>query len=311
MQLLPYILCLVATGGISWVYVGIVYSRAARRGIGDSLIQLYAALLGAVIYLTVFLTGKPLPLDMPARTLPVVAITMMFFGAFNFCMIKAMTRAMSKGPNGVIWSITQSGMVFPFLMGVFFFGVELSATMVAGVFLIFTSIVLFGIGKGRGDSSSSTSAKSWFWFALLAFLFCGLNQCAGNIASYIPRGQEVPSAFRAMCANLGTIPAWLPFAAIGSLTANHPGNRPSHHLTSLAYAASLLAVSIPANILLFYRGLDGVQRLGYGSIGFPVCVCSCIFGFFIYSAFILKERQGPVQILGGISALVGVIVICL
>ena len=43
------ILCLVLTGGVSWVLVGIVYSNAARKGLDSGLIQLFTSLSGFVI----------------------------------------------------------------------------------------------------------------------------------------------------------------------------------------------------------------------------------------------------------------------
>ncbi len=314
--MLIYLLCLVITGGVSWVWVGIVYSRAAHTNTDASLIQFYSALVSIGINLAVLPMWNhlhpPAP-DLPVSILATVAATQLLFGAINFFMIRAMTLAMERGPNGVVWSITQSGMVLPFLMGILVFGVELTPGMAAGILLIVTSIALFGLGKNAPKTAGGGGHRPWFHLALLSFLLCGANQCFGNLASYLPRGQEVSSVFRSLWSALGAILPWCRLALVNWIRTRKgiPGSRDVPFGRIFGYAFSMQAIGIPCSYFLFYRGLDGMQRLGHGSAAYPILVCSCLAGFFLYSALFLRERTTRVQLVGAAAAFLGVLVICL
>jgi len=314
MTLLFYVLCLVITGGIPWVWVGIVYSRAAHRGINSGLIQLYGSIAGTVFNAAVFLMINrlhPMAADLPVSTVVWAAVSQAGAGAINFLMLRAMTVAMARGPHGITWSIMQSGMILPFLMGILVFGVKLRLGMAIGIVLILASILLFGVAKQDGKRSNVASERAWFGMALLAFLFCGVTHCCGNLASYLPRGAEVGSVFRCLFAALGSAIVWPVFAWMDRKKTGKPLFRGAPHRQIAKYALSILVVGIPSQYFLFYRGLDGLQRLGYGAVGYPIAVCSCIAGFFLYCTLIRRERPNRIQTIGMLAAMLGVLVICL
>ena len=62
---------------------------------------------------------------------------------------------------------------------------------------------------------------------------------------------------------------------------------------------------------LTFPGLDALERLGAGSMGYPVMVAACIIGFFPYGALALHERIGALQATGAVLGLVGILLGCL
>ena len=50
-----------------------------------------------------------------------------------------MSRAMQCGPNGIIWAIIQSAMIFPFIFGVAFYDVKLNILRILGICLMIVS----------------------------------------------------------------------------------------------------------------------------------------------------------------------------
>ncbi|MBR0057241.1 MAG: hypothetical protein IJP66_07915, partial [Kiritimatiellae bacterium] len=46
------------------------------------------------------------------------ALWMLLCGYLNFWMVVYMGKAMLRGPNGIVWTIVQSGFIFSFTLGV-------------------------------------------------------------------------------------------------------------------------------------------------------------------------------------------------
>ena len=69
-------------------------------------------------------------------------------------MILLMAKAMEKGPNGIVWSTVQSGLIFPFLMGIVFFNVAVTEKLVSGFVLIAVSVLLYGLSREKPSEES-------------------------------------------------------------------------------------------------------------------------------------------------------------
>ena len=78
----------------------------------------------------------------------------------------------------------------------------------------------------------------------------------------------------------------------------------------MAYAAVLGTVSFLTGKYLAFPGLDRLERLGAGSMGYPVMVASCIIGFFPYGLLVLRERIDLRQTIGAILGLAGILLGC-
>ncbi len=301
--------------GISWIWVGIVISYAARNKVNIPYIQLLQTLTGITISVIVLFAMGMLMKEQPeisARTKWLTAFCMITFGILNYFMFLAMGAAMRRGPNGIVWSVIQSGIVFPFLMGILIFHVEPTLSRVGGMLLIVGSVILFGLGKEKKAAANVPGMRknSWYFFALLGMLLCGLNQCCANLPSYLSNGEPIGSVYRACFAQVGTLAGWL-IGSLATRTLSRPKFHPGELKKILFFAISLNAVGLTASYLLFYNALDFLAEADAGSLGYPLVVSSCVVGFFLYSVIFLREKTGILQKIGFLFGVAGIVIICL
>lgn len=313
------ILLLVSTG-VSWVVVGAVVGLIGRRGLNLIHYQVIGGVLRILVSLTIglFTSAHLLP---PAGIAPSVwagvIVGCLFFGLLNYVMIQFMGMAMQKGPNAIVWAIIQSGFIYPFLMGWLVFHEPMSVGRVAGILLIIASVALYAAREGAGgDAGKSAREKApvrvWIVPALLGMLFCGLNQCGGSIPSHLPRGSEFPTIFRDLITSTGGLVG----CCCGLLHLGMHGALPPlpsrREFAQLLYcSAGVLCVNYTAAVVLQYRGLDLLKQYDRLSLGFPITVASCIVAFFPYGILVLREKINPVQALGAIVGVAGIVLCCL
>ena len=301
--------------GISWIWTGIVISYAARNKVNIPYIQLSGTLLGMAISITVLclmgILGREAP-EISARTKWLTACCLIAFGILNYFMFLAMGAAMRRGPNGIVWSIIQSGIIFPFLMGILVFHVTPTASRIGGMVLMVSSVILFGLGKGKKEEAKGPheGKNLWYLFALLGLLLCGLNQCCANLPSYLNNGEPIGSVYRACFAQVGTLAGWL-IGSLATRTLSRPKFHPGELKKILFFAISLNAVGLTASYLLFYNALNFLAEADAGSLGYPLVVSSCVVGFFLYSVIFLREKTGILQKIGFLFGVAGIVIICL
>ncbi len=302
--------------GVSWIWIGVVISYAAKHRLNIPYLQLFQTLIGITVSISL-LAGmwllRKAPPDISAQTKWITAVSMFGNGFLNYFMFLAMGAAMKRGPNGIIWSIVQAGLIFPFLMGILVFHVSPSVTRITGILLIVASVLLFGLGKEKKtgtDESRMQQKKTWYLFALLAMVLCGINQCCGNLPSYLNSGEQIGSVYRAFFAQTGTLGGWLS-GGLAAGTLLRPKFAAGEVRKLLLFALSLNAVGLTASYLLFYNALDFLAKANAGSLGYPLVVSSCIVGFFLYSALILRENTGILQKAGFVLGIAGIVIICL
>ena len=78
-----------------------------------------------------------------------------------------------------------------------------------------------------------------------------------------------------------------------------------------AYASVLGSISFLKSRYLAFPGLDRLERLGAGSMGYPVVVASCIVGFFPYGLIALHERIDLRQAVGAVLGVAGILLGCI
>ncbi len=311
-------LSLLVLTGFSWVATGAVVGLIGRRGLSLFCFQVVGGILGLLIGGAVWFISPETflpPAGIPASTWTGVIAGSLAFGFFNFFMTHFMGMAMERGPNAIVWAIIQSGLIYPFLMGWLVFGTPMSLARAAGIVLILASIVLYAARGGTGGAAARGGGGGvavWLVPSLLGMFFCGTNQCGGNLASYLPRGQEFPSYFRAMVTSVGGLAGCALKLAMDG--ARHrlpprPGLREIAWL--LLFALALNVISYPVTAFLLYPGLDRLQSLGAGAMAYPVMVASCIIGFFPYGMLVLRERFKPIQLFGAVVGVAGIILGCL
>ena len=303
-----------ATTGASWVIVGAAVGRIGKRGLS---LPLYQALTSCIVLLIAGVTAivRPAAAIPPSGIDPAVwkgVVAGCFaFGFLNYIMIACMGWAMRKGPNAIVWAIIQSGFIYPFFMGWLVFHETMGAWRIAGIVMIIASVALYAAGGAKSKSEDGASARqaplrAWIVPALLGMLFCGLNQCGGNLPSYLPRGDEFPPAFRTALMAVGMLVGNLPELLKGVKPEVRQAWRRDFHEV-FGWAVLVESVIYTANVLLFFPALDMMQKLGRGSMGFPTTVASCIVFFFLYGIVFLREKVSPLQAVGAVIGVAGII----
>jgi drug/metabolite transporter (DMT)-like permease len=294
-------LLLVALTGLCWSAVGAAVSYCSKNGGNYSYIQGHNAFYSILISLTVltFVTGWP---DTPLPFLLKIGFLHFIAGIGNYVMFILMGQAMKKGHNGIVWALVQSGMIWSFLMGVFFFDVELTFSRGFGIFLILLGIALFGVSKNKGDIQEH--GKGWLLYAFGAFILVGAIHCCNNLPSYLVEAQKINGVFRSVAGTFGTMSCFL-VASWFRPELRIPGRR------DLPIAITLLLLGCLSGYFLVYNGLNRLAEAGAGSIGFPIMVGVCIAGFTLYSVIIMREKNPPLLWLGFIATIVGIIFISL
>ncbi len=293
------IVLLVATG-TSWVVLGAVIGRAARRNIPVPLVQALSAAIILPVSISVLLVHPDPECALHVRLLTILST----FGSgfFNYFVLNLMGKAMKTGPNGIVWAMVQSALIFPFLAGVIFFGVALTAYRLTGLAAILAALAFFGLARDNNSSGSD-----WRRAALCSFLLAGLNQNLSNLPSYFPEAAAVGSVSRSLGAQLGTLTAFLLMQGRCLFTPEYRALLRGGAVWR--YAGLLAGVGITSGYFLMYRGFNLVAEAGAGAVSYPVLVSSCMIGFALYSCVVLKEKIRLLPGLGLACALLGLVCI--
>lgn len=313
--------------GLSWVLIGAVVGYIERCKHNLLFYQIVSSVLGVFAGFALGAisgTGVFPAASVPQSTWLTVTVSCFLCGIFNYTMYVFMGQAMKRGPNAVVWAIIQSGLVYPFIMGWLVFGDVMNIYRGSGIVLIVASVFLYAAsGKASGDNSgncgagkskevSAYSSRMWFIPALLGMLSCGINQCCAVVPSYVEHGQEFPGAYRMIVVSLGMLAGCAVEFYIkypmrkAKIVFQHGEIR-----TILVCALAVMAVGNTLSVFLAYPGIDLMEKLGRGSMAYPVMVCSCIIGFFPYGILVLREKFSLVQALGVIAGTAGIILGCL
>ena len=288
--------------GLSWTVVGAVMGLAPKKKLDPAVLQL----TGAVITVTAcsfLLPGTDIN-TIDGTTLFWVGLDYWATGALNCIMLILMALAMQKGPNGIIWAIIQSAMIFPFMTGMIFFGVEPKAVRIAGLLLILLSLALSGFGKGN-----SSKKGKWKLMAFAAFLITGVVQNLSNLPSYFESAQKITPVFRTMGIASGVLSTAVIRVLLQRNWSMFKENFKSKWLWIFTFALQFFGLIFA--IIFQFPGMDALARCGLGSVSYPLLVGSCLVGFSLYSMFILKEKNSLLQFASLGCCLAGIIMICL
>lgn len=299
--------------GLAAAFTGIVMSAAPRKGLSTSTVQMFGALLSVIISAIILQTGLFNEVDWHGQGVAKAIIFYSLTGGLNFLMLQAVAMGMKKGPNSIVWVITQSGMVLTFMFGVIFLGDILNIFRIFGIILLFNALVCLGIGKNKAaEENNQGKSKVWIAWAFLAFLLCGSNQITNTIPSY---DMNVQSNFNYAARALFSAGATVIFALIWNLIANA-----KECLKQIVcecrnpwlwfFVVAMQGLSLCCTYLLQYRCLDILATYNTASIAYPLLVSTCLCGFTLYSFMVLKEKLTCLQLIGLALSLIGIILIC-
>ncbi len=287
------IVLLIATG-LSWVAIGTVISTSARKGENLDRIQADSACCCFMVSVVLlFLTDQLPPLK--------VALSLILSGMANYFTFRLMNKAMQQGHHGIVWSLVQSALIWPFLMGVIFFDVTCTLFRGIGLVLIVSGILLTGILQGKGSQKNNSASRNCFFIVLAALVMAGASQCFANLPSYWINVDNC-SIGKTAASQIGMLSAFC-------ITVCH--NKNWKGKISWKPVLILTGANLAAQYFLFYRGLDLVAQAGVGAIGYPVILGSCIAGFALYSALFLREKITILSAASTVCCLGGVILLSL
>ena len=315
--------------GLSWVVTGAVVGLVERHGRPTGQLLAVRSAILLTVTLLLLAAGRAWWPEAALFT-PCLAwrpaLLMGAWGALSYVMAVFMGRAMVRGPNGAAWTIVQSGFVFPFAMGIALGNTAVTPTRLAGLALVLAGVIFGGMAKtSRATASSSfvvrhpslrgAARRAWLVPALLGFVFCGANQCAINLVSFLPPDARPAQPERIVWGALGMLAA----AMLHGLTAlprrgatvphSEIGVAPPSFLVKVAAAEA--AVWLFSGLFLLYNALDRLQAAGLAAIASPIMVASCLAGFLIYGAIALRERPNRHQMLGILCSLGGIALLAL
>lgn len=306
------ITALVIVGG-SWCICGLVMGSAPKHGVSSAVVQRISAVVSCVVSVIVLLATGAWRCD--ASTSAVLWTCGCYFAAsvVNASMLQLMSMAMQRGPNGIIWCIIQSALLFPFLVGVLFFHVTAGWLQALGLAMLLAALVTFGMSKDntvRSDTSND-GAISWKALAFLAFLITGLQQNLSTLPSYFEEARQVSSVLRTLCGALGTILTTIIWSLVkGESSIFLCDKKTFCNPHFWGYIVAMNGFGLFASYFLLYPGIDILARNDLGGMGYPLMVGSCIVSFTLASIFLLRETFRWKQALAVALCLAGLIALC-
>ena len=251
--------------------LGILYGKVNKHGQDPMLFNWYGALFLAVICAGTVRWGALLKADLEFASFAPLLASMSASGAFMVAGVIAMIAAMRLGRMDIAWSVTQTSMVIPFVMGVLVFGCPVNAYNILGLLGIILGIGLFGIhGNAHAEPGGS---RKWLLVALISFLLVGSSQFCFSIPSYW-HGWKDEFSLRIpiqAAAGLLCIAVWKPSLIL------------KLDFKLCAYGA-LFALLTYAGRYALYGAIDALSALNMAAIAYPACQGISILGIVGYQA---------------------------
>jgi drug/metabolite transporter (DMT)-like permease len=296
--------------GLSWTLVGIVLGNAPKKGIPPEVMIFFGAAVPTIVGLIVLHIGILGTVDWSSKA---AFWGIFYYGLsafFNFLMMHLLSLTMQKGPNGIVWSITQSGMVITFLCGVIFKGDIVTWVRIAGILVLLAALLLLGLARNNDTTNNS---RAWVWMAFGCFLLCGINQTCAMLATYVPEVRDdFNGVARSVVLNGGAmIPAlcWNIASKRGEFLNQLSGCIRNKYLW--IYVAIQQGFGLIAAYFIQFRCFDYLSAHNLGSAAYPILVASCLLGFAFYSTFGLREKSSLIQKAGMALCILGIVLICM
>lgn len=299
--------------GSSWCLVGVVMGGCPKHGIPAAAIQLAGGIFSCLISLIILMFASK---DWLQNGIAGLWPCLLYFSAsiVNFFMLLLMSKAMQRGPNGIIWAIIQSALIFPFIGGIAFFHMTANWVQWLGVCLIVGALFVFGLTK---DNSVNYERKpgefGWKFLTFCAFAIVAVQQNLATAPSYFPETASIPSIFRTLVTNLGTMSAFGLYTLCQKQTATQPQaslleccRRPIFW----KYIIALQSFGLISSYLLLYPSIDIMAKNNLGGCAYPMMVGSCIVAFSLLATFQMKERIRPLQLIGLLLCIAGLVGLC-
>lgn len=278
--------------GITWAAVGAVSSHSASTDvdfIGIMALMTSAATFFAWIIFPRYgvLMSRPIQAD-------IAPIGVVFLSgvaqAFGLVMLNL---GMRLGHHGATWTIGQSALTVPFILGIAIWGDQIRAANAVGLLFLLCAIGLFGASKN--SSESIHGGGKWLTIALLSLLLLGAQQTLTTIPSRWAGWQD-EARLRVPMMLTGKLIVYWGLLAMLRRKINRRAWRP---------AAVLCAITLVSSPLTFLA-IDLFAKFNRAALVYPITVGVCTTAFSFYSVFVLKERATFQNILGMAMGCIGI-----
>ncbi len=289
--------------GLSWCTTGVITANAHKKGLSISMVLFIGCIFFCIACMIGLAVNGELQQTPTSVNWAVFAICASA-GILNNLALELTARMMSCGPQGISWAIFQSGMIFPFIMGISFFGEKLTIINGTGMVLMLTALLLFGLAKDNDKRSS----LQWVVLGILAFTVNGINVALINLPSFIAGLRGTSPLLRALSASTGLVIGAALFEEFHSR-----GKFAAEVIKALRNPTLWLYVGIqqPIRILvqfyLMFQGMNFMAEHGMGNASYPIMVITNVGGVMLYGIFFCHERLSLMQAFGLVFCLLGIV----
>ena len=304
--------------GILWTVFAAILSHTARRQIDIVALMALSAVTTLGLAWAVLVDYPALAEAAPQRLGQMSALVIVS-GVLNSMGALLVQKAMRFGHHGMVWTMSQSGFILPFLTGVVLFSEPAAPVRLAGVGAILASVVCFGVvhsGRGGAPAAGAPASadpagpaqagpadpptRSWFALAVLALVALGLVQALATVPSYW-KGWTDRGHLRVPIYYIGVAGGF-----VGAMLLRK--RRLSWRIVPWALVVSVNALF---SVTLIFKSMDCMAPARMISMTYPIAVGTCMAAFAAYSLFVLREAVRPLYIVGLLLSIGGVVLAAL
>lgn len=300
--------------GASWCMVGVIFGDAPKRGLQTALVQFCGATCSLLIGLFIanFILDEPTTCS--RQEMIYTCGTIFVASIFNYFGLQAMGAGMKCGPNGAVWGIMQSALIFPYLGGLILFAQPMTLPNILGMLLVMSALVFFAMAKNQKQQPGVEIRNEWRFYAFLALGIIAIQQNLATAPSaYFDSPKLVSPVVRSLSAASGTLFAACIWTLVREIRQRGSAKEMFRGLKNpwlYLYVLGMQPFNLFFAYVLLYPGLDAMGRAGVGSVCYPLMVGSCIVSFSLYSIFGLKEKVTKVQIAALVLCVIGLAGLC-
>ena len=289
--------------GLSWCTTGVITANAHKKGLSISMVLFIGCIFFCIACIIGLAVNGELHQTSTSVNWAVFAICATA-GILNNLALELTARMMSCGPQGISWAIFQSGMIFPFIMGISFFGEKLTVINGTGMVLMLTALLLFGLAKDNDKKSN----LQWVVLGILAFTINGFNVALINLPSFIVGLRGTSPLLRALSASTGLVigaALFEEFHAHGKFAAEVIKACSNPYLW--LYVGVQQPIRIIVQFFLMFQGMNFMAEHGMGNAAYPIMVITNVSGVMLYGIFFGKDRLSLMQVVGFVCCLLGIV----
>ena len=293
--------------GASWCLVGAIAGKAPKAGFAMEYLLFSGALISVISgVLLLKLSGSWGAGDTGCKALYLTLGAFFVAGICCFVQHMTMSKAMQHGPNGIIWTVIQSAMIFPFIVGIIFYDVKLTPLRLAGIVFMLTSLALFGMAK-----SGSSGKGAWKLLTFTALAVVVADQVMLSIPFYYKETAAISPVLCTILCMAGYAVSSLVYMIFRMDKAYALEIKRCVKCRNFwIYSLGLLPVSGLFSFTLHWPGMRAMADNGLGSMSFPATVGSCIVAFTFYSTIILKEKLRKVELIALLLCISALVCLC-